>query len=184
MLNLKIGVFGSAAGEIKEETKAKAREVGREIARKGHILVTGACPGLPYEAVLGSQEEGGRVTGFSPALDIEEHVDKYEFPSEGFDELRFIPAGYPYKDSEVTCKKLRNVYSVSESDAGIFIAGRWGTLNEMTLAHDLGKDMGILLWTGGAAKFVRALDLEFKKDCGSRIFYHGDPAKLVELLTE
>jgi hypothetical protein len=48
---MKIAVYGSASGEISQETREKARKIGREIARREHDLITGACPGLPYEAV-------------------------------------------------------------------------------------------------------------------------------------
>ena len=64
---MKIGVYGSASGELSDETKEKAREIGRQIAKKGHIVVTGACLGLPYEAVLGAYEVGGKCIGYSPA---------------------------------------------------------------------------------------------------------------------
>ena len=62
---MKIGVYGSATGKVSDEQREKAREIGRQIAKKGHIVITGACPGLPYEAVLGANEEGGECIGFS-----------------------------------------------------------------------------------------------------------------------
>ena len=57
---MKIAVYGSALGGITETLNQIARNVGREIARRGHTVVTGACPGLPHEAVLGAKELEGK----------------------------------------------------------------------------------------------------------------------------
>lgn len=65
---LVIGVMGSASGPIDTAVAGLARELGRAIARAGCTLITGACPGLPQEAVLGAAECGGLVLGISPAL--------------------------------------------------------------------------------------------------------------------
>jgi hypothetical protein len=44
---------------------------------KGCCLLTGACPGLPHETVLGAKEAGGHVAGLSPAVSLKEHVEVY-----------------------------------------------------------------------------------------------------------
>jgi len=41
---MKIAVYGSAAGDIPEKVRELAREIGRQIALRGHILITGGCP--------------------------------------------------------------------------------------------------------------------------------------------
>ncbi|MDP3061705.1 MAG: hypothetical protein Q8O40_00625, partial [Chloroflexota bacterium] len=41
-----VGVMGSAGGQIAEEVCAKVRQLGREIAKRGYVLITGACPGI------------------------------------------------------------------------------------------------------------------------------------------
>ncbi len=43
---MKIAVYGSAVGS-EDITQVKAREIGMEIARLGHTLITGACDGFP-----------------------------------------------------------------------------------------------------------------------------------------
>ncbi|MBI1934080.1 hypothetical protein HYS30_00265, partial [Candidatus Peregrinibacteria bacterium] len=65
---MKIGVMGSATGPQIEDPKAReaARVLGREIAKREHVLINGACPGLPNEALLGAKEEGGFTVGVSP----------------------------------------------------------------------------------------------------------------------
>ena len=73
--------MGSAGGELKPEVREKVMELGREIARRGYVLITGAAPGLPHDAVLGAKSVGGMVVGISPALTLEEHVNKYHSPT-------------------------------------------------------------------------------------------------------
>ena len=68
---MKISVYGSAAGSS-ETVKENARKIGQQIAIKGCILITGACPGIPYEAVLAAREKNGETIGFSPWKNEEE----------------------------------------------------------------------------------------------------------------
>ena len=75
-----IAVFGSAAGNMNDDILAKARVIGRIIAEKDCILLTGACPGIPYEAIKGAKEAGGETIGISPAGSLEEHIGQYKFP--------------------------------------------------------------------------------------------------------
>ncbi len=73
-----IGMMGSAGGDLAPEISQKVRVLGSEIAKRGYPLVTGAAPGLPHEAVLGAKQEGGLVVGISPALNLHEHVTRYQ----------------------------------------------------------------------------------------------------------
>ncbi len=43
-------------------------EGGRTVAERGCALLTGACPGLPYGALLGAKQAGGLVVGISLSL--------------------------------------------------------------------------------------------------------------------
>ena len=63
---MNISVYGSSAGGTvdNQEIRNRAKEIGREIARQGHTLLTGACPGFPYDAVQGAAEHGGKCIGF------------------------------------------------------------------------------------------------------------------------
>ena len=63
---LAVGVMGSAGGVVQEEVRKALYELGREIGRRGYVLVTGVAPGLPHDSVLGSKSEGGLVIGISP----------------------------------------------------------------------------------------------------------------------
>lgn len=180
---MKIGVYGSAINSIDEEIRRKASKIGEEIASRGYTLITGACPGLPYEAVLGAHRLGGECIGFSPATDIKTHIRDYNFPIKGFTEIIFIPEDFPYKDNPDICKKYRNIFSVAEIDAAIFIGGRIGSMNEFTLAYDFGKNIGILEGTGGITeRAIKILLEDAAKESSSEIIYDSDPTNLVSKL--
>jgi uncharacterized protein (TIGR00725 family) len=150
---MKIGVYGSAAGVV-DSVIPKAMEIGRQIALNGHIVVTGACTGLPYEAVKGARETGGKSIGYSPAKDLKDHISHYKFPKDAADDLIFTGAGL----------KGRNVLSVEGCEACVFISGRMGTLNEFTIAYDNGKIIGILSGTGGMTDLVYDIVQYLKKE--------------------
>jgi predicted Rossmann-fold nucleotide-binding protein len=181
---MKISVYGSALGGTNDSGKENAREVGREIARLGHTLLTGACPGYPYEAVLGAREFRGEVWRFSPAVDISEHLQRFQFPTEGFTKFIFTPIDFPYRQQKGACLKLRNVYSVAESDAAVIIGGRWGTVNEFSIAYDLGKNIGVLQKSGGFTDFVLPLINSFQKGSSSKVIFRENPVALVNLLID
>ena len=179
---MKIAVFGSAAGNIDCNAKDLSREVGRQIALQGHVIITGACTGLPYEAVLEATEKKGTSIGFSPALNEEEHKTVFKLPTEGFSKIIYITESFPFKENKKACYKYRNVLTVAKSDAAIIIGGRCGTLNEFTLAYDLGKSIGVLIGTSGVTKFIKDLIRDFDKPTGAQVVYENNPAKLIDAL--
>ncbi|MFC1753386.1 hypothetical protein ACFL96_08340 [Thermoproteota archaeon] len=191
---MKIAVYGSALGDSTKEIREKARELGREIAKKGHIIITGGCPGLPYEAVIGAKEKGGKTIAFSPGVDIEEQKS-IGFPVEGFDEFVFVPKDFSnvddvsasgqdsnYKGNVRIAGKYRNVMSTASCDAGIIVGGQIGSLNEFTCLYDLGKNIGVLTGTGGTADMIRNIVETLNKPTKSKIVYESDPAKLIQEL--
>ena len=70
-MKLTIGVMGSSGGDLPDEIKLRAFRLGQAIAEQGAVLITGGCPGLPYEAVRGAKAKGGLVVGISPGLSID-----------------------------------------------------------------------------------------------------------------
>ncbi len=181
MKTVKIGVFGSSSGEDskKEELKQKAHEIGREIARNQGLVVTGACNGLPQEAVLGCSELKGKCIGFSPCSNFENHK-KQNLPVEGFSDIIFVPENYLHINNIHVCRKYRNVSSVAFCDVCIFISGRIGTMNEFTNAYDMGKVIGILENSGGISRVVKILLQDANKDSGAKVIFEKDPVKLVQ----
>lgn len=166
----KIGVMGTCQEPIGRQAMSAARELGEVIARADCILVTGASPGLPYEAVLGAKAAGGIVVGISPGLSLAEHVEKYGSPHQGFDVLIFTGSGL----------MGREVENIRSSDIVIIVGGRSGTLGEFAIAYDEGKLIGVLQGTGGIADHIELLARICEKDRGGHIIYGTDPAMLVD----
>ncbi len=170
MLRYSICVSGAASGSTVDKDKEKALEIGRAIARSGHILTTGATIGLPYYAALGSTELGGMSIGFSPAVSLREHLRKYRLPSNCFDFINFTGLHYVGRD----------LYLVQSSDAVITIGGRFGSLHEFTSALEAHKPCGILGNSGGTAEQIPKLMEVLEPPSGSTVIYEDDPVRLVE----
>ena len=63
---LTVGVMGGAGRNIPEAYTAKAEELGEAVGEENCVLVTGACPGLPFAAA----RNGATVVGISPGLSL------------------------------------------------------------------------------------------------------------------
>lgn len=182
---MKIGVYGSAEQKMQKGLASKAREIGKAIARNKHVLVTGGCLGLPYEAVLGAHERKGECIAYSPGKNLEKHVKMYSMPRKGFTDFVFVPEEYEHIENKKVCLKYRNVSSVAAVDAAVIISGRIGTMNEFTIAYDLGKRIGILEETGGITKeAIQILLRDAQKDTGAAVIYDKDPENLIERITQ
>ncbi|MDE3228775.1 MAG: protein containing YHS domain protein [Chloroflexota bacterium] len=171
---LTYGVMGSASGKQSKESLRKLTELGRAIAERGHIVITGACPGLPYAAARGAQAAGGLSIGISPGLSLDEHVHKYNSPTDAYDVLIYTGSGL----------MGREVLNIHSSDMVVIAAGRSGTLGEFAIAFDEGRLIGVLTGTGGIADRVPDLIEMCDKDTGAAVLYDDDPTRLVERLAE
>lgn len=169
-MKIQIGVMGSAGGPITESEMALARRVGRRIAERGCVIVTGACPGIPHAAVLGAHERGGMSLGVSPAHSREEHTDVFTSPLEPYDAIVFTGSGL----------MGREVHNIHSSDFVIFIGGRSGTLGEFSIAYDEGKLIGILLNSGGLSNEFAAIAEMCNKNTGSVLVQSDNPEDLVD----
>jgi uncharacterized protein (TIGR00725 family) len=167
---LKVGVMGAASGDFSPEARVQARELGRAIAERGMVLVTGAAPGLPWESALGAQAAGGLSVGISPALSFDEHLHVYHSPVEGFDVLIYTGSGL----------MGREIVNIRSSDIVLIVSGHSGTLGEFAIAYDEGKLIGVLRGTGGIADIVPELVEAIDKETGSAVIYDADPERLVD----
>lgn len=166
----KIGVSGAEKiNHCAKEAAEKAREIGRQIALKGGVVITGACWGMPHEAVIGAKSAGGVTIGVSPAISKERHEQDYQFPTENYDLIFYTGYGFSSRD----------VWLMRMSDAVIFICGRIGTLNEFTICFEDNRLMGVLEGTGGTADEIKKIIKIANKGPG-RIIYEKDPKKLIE----
>jgi uncharacterized protein (TIGR00725 family) len=170
----KIAVSGASkmdknAAQIKE----LCREVGREIARQGCVLITGATTGCPHYSSEGLDEIGGISIGFSPAASEIAHVKTYRLPLKTYDVM--VYTGFDYSG--------RNLLMTRAADGVIIIAGRMGTLNEFTISYEDGKPIGVLEGTGGTADMIRGL-LSKPHRQGAPVIYDKDPKRLVQRLVK
>lgn len=169
-MKLTIGVMGSSGGELSEEIKKKVFRLGEALAERDAILITGGCPGLPYEAGRGANSKGGFVVGISPGLSIEEHQGKYRSPTEGFDVLIYTGSGL----------MGREITNIRSCDIIVIAGGRSGTLGELVIAYDEGRLIGILTSIGGITDNVKTIIRVSEKDTGACLLYDEDPKKLID----
>ncbi len=167
-----VGVMGSAGGKIEAEMLRPLRRLGAEIARRGYVLITGACPGMPHEVVKGAKEEEGIVVGVSPALNLEEHVRKYHSPTRGYDAIIYTGSGLMGREIE----------NIRSCDVVIFAGGRSGTLGEFAIAYDEGKVIGVLEDTGGITQHLKKIISMINKETEAVVCYDTDPEHLLNKL--
>lgn len=167
---IKIGVMGSAGGEMAGELIDKCERMGKAIAEAGCAILTGGCPGLPHHAVIGCKKAGGLTIGISPAMSYDEHVDRYKSPTDHLDVIIYTGSGL----------MGREVTGIRSCDIVLIVGGRSGTLGEFAIAYDEGRLIGVLTGTGGVADHVEDFLSVIKKTTGSRILYDDDPEDLVQ----
>jgi uncharacterized protein (TIGR00725 family) len=169
-----VGVMGSAGGSLAKTVRQKVYRLGEEIARRGFVLVTGACPGLPHEAVQGAHAQGGVVVGISPALNFGEHMLKYRSPCRGYDTIIYTGSGLMGREIE----------NIRTCDMVVLVGGRSGTLGEFAIAYDEAKVIGALTGTGGITDRLSEIISFIDKDTGARVVYSPDPVELLDGLVE
>jgi len=169
-----VGVMGSAGGSLSDEILRKVYRLGQEIAKKGFVLITGACPGLPHEAIKGAKSVGGNTVGISPALNFREHMLKYKSPCRGYDAIIYTGSGLMGREIE----------NIRSCDIVIFAGGRSGTLGEFAIAYDEAKVIGVLLGTGGITEKIEIIIQYVDKETGAQVVFDDDPGKLLDRLVE
>ncbi|MHB8368566.1 MAG: SLOG cluster 4 domain-containing protein [Leptospirales bacterium] len=167
---LTVGVMGAASGDFSPEVTELARETGRAIARKKFGLITGACPGLPWEACVGFREVGGFSVGISPALSEEEHTHRFHSPNDLYDMIIFTGSGL----------MGREVINIRSSDFVVILGGHSGTLGEFSIAYDEGKLIGVVDGSGGITTILDRVVEAVEKPTGSTIIRDKSPATLID----
>ncbi len=114
-----VAVIG--AGEADPGLVGLAREVGRELARRGAVVICGGLGGVMAAAALGVQEEGGVSIGILPD------------PDRG--------RANPYLTYAIPTNlgHARNMIIAHAADAVIAVGGSYGTISEAAIALKLGK---------------------------------------------
>ena len=123
-----IAVIGGSQASTKEIKMAEG--VGRELAKKGAILVCGGLGGVMEATCRGASSEGGITIGILPGENRREANKFVQIP---------IVTGMGY---------ARNVAVVKSAQAVIAIGGSYGTLSEIGHALQSGIPViGINTWS-------------------------------------
>lgn len=171
---LRVGVMGSAAEISDPDLIQQCRSLGRAIAEQGCCVLTGACPGMPHEVVLGTREGGGQSIGISPAVHLREHIDTFISPYREYDVMIYTGLGL----------MGRELINIRSSDIIVVVGGRCGTLGEFAIAYEEGKLIGVLTGTGGITDVLPQLVDSLGKKTGSDVMYDSNPQQLITRLLQ
>ncbi len=154
-----IAVIGG--GQCTKKEARLAEDVGRELARRGAVLVCGGLGGVMEAACRGAGAEGGTTIGILPGEDSLSANPHVQIP---------IATGLGY---------ARNIAVVRSARAVIAVGGSYGTLSEIGYALQGGTPViGLKTWSlsrngrndnsiipaeSPAEAVDRALDLASKK---------------------
>ncbi len=120
---------GNSDGTLNPQIAKIANDVGREIAKKGAVLICGGLGGIMTEAAKGAKEESGLTVGIIPDDDPDS--------ANPFIDIS-IPTGLGF---------ARNVLVAYSGDVVIAVGGRLGTLSEISYAVIKKKPViGIHTW--------------------------------------
>ena len=123
-----VAVIGG--GQPSREEARQAEEVGRELARRGVILICGGLGGVMEAACKGASSEGGITIGILPGDDSQAANPYVQIP---------IVTGLGY---------ARNIAVVKSAHAVIAIGGSYGTLSEISHALQSGIPViGLNTWS-------------------------------------
>ncbi len=140
-----IGVIGNAARpgvDLPAALLDAAYAVGRGIAEADAVLVNGGTGGVMEASASGAKSAGGFVIGFLPHADAS-HANPYLDVA--------LPTGMG---------TMRNILTARCCDALIMVGGGIGTLNELTIAYDVGTPVIVLRGSGGWSDRIEAALLE------------------------
>ena len=119
---LHISVIGG--GEPSPDDAELAEAVGRELARRGAVVVCGGLGGVMEAVCRGAKEEGGTTIGILPGNDPRDANPYVDYP---------VCTGIGY---------ARNIIVVKSGQAVIAIDGAFGTLSE--IGHALGEGIPVV----------------------------------------
>ena len=116
-------------GEASADEIAAAEAAGRELARRGALLVCGGLGGVMEAACRGAREAGGATLGILPGAD------------------RTAANQYVEVAVATGLGEARNALVARAADALIAVGGAYGTLSEIAFALKLGKPvLGVVSW--------------------------------------
>jgi len=131
---IQVAVIGSGA-----EHEERAERVGRLLAERGCVVVTGGLGEVMAAAMRGAKSAGGATMGIVPG-------ESRAQANEWCDAVVATGTGH-----------ARNLAVVASGDAVIAVGGSWGTLAEIGYARVLGRRV-VILEPGWAVDGVERAD--------------------------
>lgn len=168
-MKITVGVIGKNEqhpnDNVAEHTMAAAEEIGRLVAVRGGVIVTGGRAGVMQAASKGAKQAGGLTIGFLPGMEksgANPYVDI------------IFPTGLG---------RARNLLTARCCDVLIMVGGSTGTLNELTIAYAEARPVVILEGSGGWADRIRGVlhkDRFLDERETVEISFAASPAEAVE----
>ena len=118
-----ISVIGSSK-PLTEEHVELAENVGKELAKRGVMVVCGGLNGIMEAVCRGAKSEGGTTIGILPGRDTKDANSYVDIPI------------------VTTMGFSRNVIVVNTGEAVIAVGGAFGTLSE--IGHALGDGIPVI----------------------------------------
>lgn len=172
MTRKQIAILGSANLGLVSDITETLYELGARLAEKKCIVLAGSCGGIGSIVSQAAKEKGSFTIGISPYQSRLEHMEKHGDESEYFSSFIYTGSGF----------KGRNVVLVNSADAVIAICGQVGTLNELTIAYDIGRPIGLLTNTGGIADTFENVLRLMKMDKKKPVVQSQNPSELLDRL--
>jgi len=167
---IKVVISGAAVTTpCKKGIHETAYEIGKYLASKNCVVLTGATTGVPLWVAKGAFENNGFVVGISPARSYKEHVNLYRLPVDYHHVILYSGEGY----------SGRNLLLIKMGDGVLFICGRIGTLNEFTAAFEEDKPMAVLVNSGGTEEYFQDIVKKAKRGPG-KIIWEENPNLLID----
>ena len=142
-MKITVGVIGKNEqhpnDHVDARTMAAAETIGRLVAERGGVIVTGGRAGVMEAASRGAQRAGGLTIGFLPGMEKS--------------------GANPYVDIvfPTGLGRARNLLTARSCDVLIMVGGSTGTLNELTIAYAEARPVVILAGSGGWSDRIRGV---------------------------
>src|SRR4029077_9892264 len=122
IVKIRIGVMGSAEEAATPAIRELAQALGKAIAARDLILLTGASSGVIHLVGTTPRNAGAFHIGISPGENEREHVETFQLPTDACDAIIYTGFGL----------KGRNVVLVRTPAIVVFIAGWTLSVNDVT----------------------------------------------------
>ena len=114
----------------------------------------------------------GFSVGVSPAFSEYEHVNEYQSPHD-HDMIIYTGLGFMERD----------IINIRSADGVVIIGGGIGTLNELTIAYDEGRPIGIITNSGGISNDIpHVIEDLCQRTIPPNMVFDDDPSALLDKL--